>query len=49
MIDSKKGLLSEPKLERNSSLRKWKWVYLEQEVAFLTGKYKKMHGEQITK
>ena len=38
--------MSEPKLERNSSLRKWQWVYLEQEAAFLTGKYKKVHGNK---
>ena len=33
------GLLSEHKLERNSSLREWQWTYLEQESAFLSGKY----------
>ena len=51
MIGSKKSeeLFSEPKLERNSSLRKRQWVYLEQEAAFLTGKYKKMHGKEKTK
>ena len=41
-----KGLLSKPELERNSSLREWQQVYLEQEVAFLSGKYKKARGEQ---
>ena len=33
-------LLSKPKLERNSSLREWQWVYLEQEAALLSEKYK---------
>ena len=33
-------LLSEPILERNSSLREWQWVYLEQEAALLSEKYK---------
>ena len=48
MIGSKKSerLLPKPKLERNSSLGKWQWMYLEQEAAFLTGKYEKMHGKQ---
>ena len=40
------GLLSEPKLGRNSSLQEWKWVYLEQEAALLSGKYNKAHGKQ---
>ena len=35
------GLLSELKLERNSSLWEWKWVYLEQTAAFVSGRYKK--------
>ena len=39
-------LFSEPKLERNSSLREWKWVYLDQDAAFLSGKYKKTREEQ---
>ena len=38
------ALLSEPKLEKKSSLREWHWVYLEQEAAFLSGKYKKDVG-----
>ena len=48
MIGSKKSewLLSKPKLERNSSLRKWQWVYQEQQAAFLTGKYKKWMGNK---
>ena len=41
-----KGLFSEPKLERNSSLRAWQKMYLEQDAAFLSGKYKKALGEQ---
>ena len=51
MIDSKKsdGLFSRPKLERNSSLQEWQWVYLEQEAAFLNWKYKKAHEKQKTK
>ena len=41
--------MSEPKLLRNSSLREWQWVYLEQEAAFLSGKYIKADGKQKPK
>ena len=41
--------MSEPKLQRNSSLREWQWVHLEQEVAFLSGKYIKADGKQKQK
>ena len=37
-----KELLSEPKLERNSSLRQWQRVYLSR-------RYKKVHGKQTNK
>ena len=33
-------MFSEPKLERNSSLLEWQGVYLEQEAALLSEKYK---------
>ena len=46
LAQKNKGLFSEPKSERNSSLREWQKVYLEQDAAFLSGKYKKAHGEQ---
>ena len=45
-LQKSEGLLSEPKLERNSNLREWQCVYLQQEVAFLSEKYKKEHGKQ---
>ena len=46
-LDQKnKGLFSEPKLERNSSLQEWKKVYLEQDAAFLSRKHKKVRGEE---
>ena len=44
-----KGLFSEPKLERNSSLREWQKVYLEQDAVFLSEKYKKASEEQKAK
>ena len=36
MFHDLEGLLPEPKLDRNSSLREWQWVYLEQEVVLLS-------------
>ena len=44
LAQKNKGLFSEPKSERNSSLREWQKVYLEQDAAFLSGKFKKAHG-----
>ena len=41
--------MSEPKLQRNSSLQEWQWVYLEQEVAFLSGMGNKKRGEKHLK
>ena len=41
------GLLSEPKLGRNSSLREWQGVYLKQEEVFLFEKYKKDTGNNV--
>ena len=41
--------MSEPKLQRNSSLWEWQWVHLEPEVAFLSGKYIKADGKQKQK
>ena len=38
--------MPEPKLERNSNLQEWQWVYLEQEAAFLSEKYKKVRDKQ---
>ena len=49
MAPKKEGLLSEPKLVTNSSLRKWQWVYLEQETVLVSAKYKKAHERQKTK
>ena len=46
MLQKDEGLLSEPKLERNLSLREWQWVYLKQESAFLSERYKKAHGKK---
>ena len=31
---------NEPKLERNSNLWEWKWMYLEQEADFISGNKK---------
>ena len=42
MIGSKK----QRTIVRNSSLREWQQVFLEQEVAFLSGKLKNARGEQ---
>ena len=41
--------MSEPKLEKNSSFREWQWVSVEQEVAFLSEKYKKAYGKKSKK
>ena len=49
MAPKKEGLLSEPKLVTNSSLRKWQLLYLEQEAVFVSAKYKKAHEKQKTK
>ena len=35
-MHNREGLLSEPKLEKNSSLPERQWVYLEQEAALLS-------------
>ena len=40
------GLFSEAKLERNSNLREWKQVYLDQDAAFLSREYEKPRGKQ---
>ena len=42
LYQKNKGLFS----ERNSSLQEWHKVYLEQDAAFLSRKYKKVCGEQ---
>ena len=49
LVQKNKRLFSEPKLERSSSLRKLQKVYLEQDAAFLSRKYKKARGEQKAK
>ena len=49
LAQKNKGLFSEPKLERNSSLREWQKVYLEQDAVFLSEEYKKARGEQKEK
>ena len=46
LTQKNKGLFSEPKLERNSSLRWRQKVYFEQDAAFLSGKYQKALGKQ---
>ena len=38
--------MSEPKFERNSSLREQQWMYLEQEAALLSEKYKKKNTQE---
>ena len=43
------GLLSKRKLERNSSLQEWQWVYLEQDAALFIEKIKKTYGKQKSK
>ena len=40
-IKKSEWLLPEHKLERNSGLWEWQWVYLEQEAVFSGGKKKK--------
>ena len=49
MLKKSEGLLSEPKLERYSSLREWQWVYLEQEAVFVIEKCEKAHRKQKAK
>ena len=39
--------MSEPKLERNSSLPEWQGVYLEQEAAFLSEQHKTQGKRKI--
>ena len=46
LTQKNKVLFSKPILERSSSLREWQQVYLEQDAALLSGKYKKARGEQ---
>ena len=49
LAQKNKELFSEHNLERNSSLREWQKLYLEQDAVFLSGEYKKARGEQKAK
>ena len=48
-IKKSEWLLPEHKLERNSGLWEWQWVYLEQEAVFSGGKKKKEKWETKNK
>ena len=49
-IKKSEWLLPEHKLERNSGLWEWQWVYLEQEAVFpVEKKKKKKNGKQKIK
>ena len=49
LVQKNKRLFSEPKLEKSSSLRDLQKVYLEQDAAFLSRKYKKHVGNKKQK